>query len=39
LSIDVGGGRRHVLLHDDCREPWLDALIAGPRVEEESIPF
>ena len=37
LSIDVGGGRRHVLLHKDCREPWLDALIeAGP---EEECPF
>jgi hypothetical protein len=39
LSIDVGGGRRHVLLHNDCREPWLDELIAGgPRLEEE-VPF
>ena len=37
LSIDVGGGRRHVLLHNDCRKPWLDALIAaGP---EEECPF
>ena len=43
LSIDVGGGERHVLLHNDCRKPWLDALIAaGPRLDtlvEEPIPF
>jgi hypothetical protein len=36
LSIDVGGGERDVLLHNDCREPWLEALIAG---DEEAVPF
>jgi hypothetical protein len=32
LSIDVGGGERDVLLHNDCREPWINALIeeGGP---------
>jgi hypothetical protein len=38
LSIDVGGGERHVLLHNDCREPWLDALIAE-EPDETRIPF
>jgi hypothetical protein len=38
LSIDVGGGRRHVLLHNECREPWLDTLIAA-ESDETRIPF
>jgi hypothetical protein len=32
LSIDVGGGERHVLLHNDCREPWINALIEGTPI-------
>jgi hypothetical protein len=38
LSIDVGGGERDVLLHNDCRKAWLDALIAA-EPDETRIPF
>ena len=32
LSVDVGGGERDVLLHSECRKPWIDALVeaGGP---------
>jgi hypothetical protein len=36
IKIDVGDGKRRALLHNDCRKPWLDALIEG-RLEE--VPF